>query len=93
MAPPIDQYSAGISVDRAEQRPERVVEPNDENAGAERLKILRHKTHPKFFTRPDDKHRDEEDDEIALKREELCQPLDAIQDWLNRRLHSTKSAS
>src|SRR6266404_3814563 len=93
MTPPIDQYSAGIGVDCAEQRAQGVVETNDENARAKDLKILRNETHPKLFTSPDDKHRNEEDDQIALQREELCHAMCACQGWFSRRLHSAKSAS
>src|SRR5438270_11004436 len=82
MAPPIDQYSAGIGVDRAEQSAQGVVETNNENAGAKDLEILRDETHPKLFTGADDKHRNKENDEIALKREELCHALRERQCWL-----------
>ena len=93
MTPTIDQYSAGIGVDGAEQSAQGVVETNNENTGAKDLKIFRNEPHPKLFTCADDKHRHKEDDEIALKREELCHAMRACQGWLSRRLHSAKSAS
>ena len=93
MPPTIDQYSAGIGVDRAEQRAQGVVETNNKNAGANYLKIFRNESHPKLFTGTDDKHRNEKDDEIALQREEFCDAMRARQDWRSRRLHSAKSAS
>src|SRR5207253_8429293 len=84
MTPTINQYSAGVGVDRAEQSAKGVVETNNENARAKNLEILRDKTHPKLFTGADDKHRNKEDDEISLKREELCHAMRACQDWLSR---------
>ena len=93
MTPPIDQYAAGIGVDRADQRAHGVVETNNKNTGAKDLKIFRNESHPKLFTGSDDKDRNEEDNEIALKREELCHTMRACQGWLSRRLHSAKSAS
>src|SRR5438270_5482353 len=75
MTPLIDQYSAGIGVDRAEQSAQGVVETNNENARTKDLKIFRNEPHPKFFTGANDKHRNKEDDEIALKREELCHAM------------------
>src|ERR1700751_4953159 len=71
MSPKIDKYSAGIGVKRAEQRAQRIVKPNDENARTQCLQILRHKAHPEFFTRANHKDRDEQDDEIALEPEKI----------------------
>src|SRR5881227_1741815 len=79
MTPPIDQYSARIGVDRADQRAQGIVETNNENTRANYLKILWDESHPKLFTGSDDKHRNKENDEIALKREELCHALRARQ--------------
>src|SRR5438874_9805691 len=93
MAPSIDQYSAGIGVDRAEQSAQGVVETNNENARANYLKILWDETHPKLFTGSDDKDCNEEDDEIALQREKLCHAMRACQGSFSRRLHSAKRAS
>src|SRR5438132_1311732 len=51
MSPNIDEYSAGICVDCAEQGAQRVVKTDHKNGRADRLQVLRHKTHPKFFAR------------------------------------------
>src|SRR6478609_4002488 len=58
MSPTIDNYAAGIGVDRAQQCPERVIQADDENAGAEREKIFGDKTHPEFFPRANDEYGD-----------------------------------
>ena len=74
MSPNIDEYSAGICVDCAEQGAQRVVKTDHKNGRADRLQVLRHKTHPKFFASANDKNGDEQDDQIALKPEEISQP-------------------
>src|SRR5437660_12709235 len=66
MAPSVHEQSAGISVDRPEQGAQRIVKTNDKNSRADRLQVLRHETHPKFFARDDHKHRVEQKDEVAL---------------------------
>src|ERR1041385_447154 len=71
MSPKIDQYSAGIGVERAEQRAQRIVTTDNENARAKRLQIFRHETHPQLFARADDKNGDEQNDEIAFEPEKL----------------------
>ena len=66
----IYKHSAGIRVDRPEQSAQRIVKTDDKNCRAERLQILRHKTHPEFFASANDKNGDEQDDEIAFESEE-----------------------
>ena len=78
MSPKIDKYSAGIRVNRAEQRPERVVETDEKNPRAERLQILRYKTHPQFLARADHENGDEQNDEIASQAEKIGEPARAI---------------
>ena len=70
MSPAVRDYSAGIGVDRTEQCAQRIVKADNENRRAERLQILRHKTHPKLFACANDKNGDEQDDEIAFEPEE-----------------------
>ena len=71
MPPAIDQHAAGVGVDRAEQSAERVEKADDENGGAEDLKIFRDETDPEFFASPDHEGGDQQDDEVALEPEEL----------------------
>ena len=71
MSPAIREYAARIGVDRTEQCAQRIVKADNENRRAERLQILRHKTHPKFFASANDKNGDEQDDEIAFEPEEI----------------------
>src|SRR5207244_2515288 len=78
MSPKIDNYSARIGVERAEQRPERVVETNDKDTRAERLQVLRHEPHPEFFARGEDKNRNEQNDEVAVEGEESREALNAV---------------
>ena len=49
VSPKIDQDTARIGVNRAEQRAQRIVKADDEHSGAERLQIFRDKAHPEFF--------------------------------------------
>src|SRR6185369_5298434 len=70
MSPAVREYAAGISVDSTEQCPQRVIKADNKHGRAERLQILRHKTHPKFFACADDKNGNEQDDEIAFEPEE-----------------------
>src|SRR6478609_5612987 len=70
MSPMVYDYSTGICVDGTKQSAQRIVEADNENRRADRLQILRHKTHPKLFARANDKNGDEQDDEIAFEPEE-----------------------
>src|ERR1700680_3078395 len=88
MSPKIDKYSAGISVNRAEQRPQRVVETDDKNPRAERLQIFRYKTHPQFLACANDENGDKQNDEIAFKAEKVGELPDATYVLRVRRLHS-----
>jgi hypothetical protein len=74
MSPAIYKYSAGIRVDCAEERAQCIIKPDNEDSRTDRLQVLRHKPHPKLFARANDKNGDEQDYEIAFKREELSQP-------------------
>ena len=64
------RLSPGISVDGTKQSAQRIVKTDNKNCRAERLQILRHKTHPKLFACANDKNGDEQDDEIAFEPEE-----------------------
>src|SRR5205085_5146301 len=77
MAPAIDPNSAGIGVDRAEQRAQGVIQTNNENARTKYLQIFRNEPHPKLFTGSDDKNRNKQNDEVAFQREELCHAMRA----------------
>src|SRR5438105_8711762 len=77
VAPTIDHYSAGIGVDRAEQRAQGVIQTNNENARTKYLQIFRNEPHPKLFTGSDDKNRNKQNDEVAVEREELCHAMRA----------------
>ena len=66
----VHDYSAGIGVDRTKQSAQRIIKTDNKNCRAERLQILRHKTHPKLFACANDKNGDEQDDEIAFEPEE-----------------------
>ena len=71
VSPAIDEHAAGIRVDGAEQRTERIEKTDDENARAEGLEIFREKPHPEFLARADDERGDEQNDEVALEREKF----------------------
>ena len=71
MSPKIDKYAARISVNCAEQRAQRVVKTDEENARTKRLQILRHEPHPEFLASANHENGDEQDDEIAFEPEEL----------------------
>jgi hypothetical protein len=71
MSPAVDEKTAGIRVDRAEQSPEGIEQANDENRSAEDLKIFRDEPDPEFFARANHERRDEQDDEIALESEKF----------------------
>ena len=70
MSPMVYNYSTGIGVDGTEQSAQRIIKTDNKNCCAERLQILRHKTHPKLFTCANDKNGNEQDDEIAFEPEE-----------------------
>src|SRR6266403_29713 len=70
MSPTINEYSARIGVERAEQSAQRVVKTDDKNRGSNRLQILRQKTHPQLFACANDKYGDKQNDEIAFEPEE-----------------------
>ena len=74
MSPAVRNYSAGIGVDRTDQSAQGVVQADNKDGRTDRLQVLRHKTHPKFFACADDEDRDEQDDEIAFEPEEVSQP-------------------
>ena len=88
MSPSVHEQSAGISVDRPEQGAQSVVKTNDKNSRADRLQVLRHETHPKFFACADHKNRDEQNDEIAFEPEKISKPTRKAYALLTRRLHS-----
>src|SRR6478736_3794598 len=70
MSPVVYNYSPGIGVDCTNQSAQRIIKTDDKNCRAERLQILRHKTHPKLFASAYYKNGDEQDDEIAFGSEE-----------------------
>src|SRR6266700_2958837 len=78
MSPTINEYSARIGIDRAEQSAQRVVKTDDKNRGSNRLQILRQKTHPQLFACANDKYGDEQNDEIAFEPEEIREPREAV---------------
>jgi hypothetical protein len=78
MSPKIDKYAARISVNRAEQRAQRIVKTDEENARAERLQIFWHETHPKFLAGANHENGDEQDDEIAFEPKEIREPARGI---------------
>src|SRR4030095_10434823 len=78
MSPAVREYAAGISVDSTKQSAQRIIKADNENRRADRLQILRHKTHPKLFASANHKNGDEQDDQIAFESEEIsegCQRL------------------
>src|SRR6266403_909477 len=75
MAPTIRDYPARVGIDRTKQSAQRIVKADNENRRADRLQILRHKTHPKLFACANDKNGDEQDDEIAFEPEESSERL------------------
>src|SRR5207247_2665333 len=74
MSPKIDNHTAGVGVNRAEQCPQRVVETDHENAPAQRLKKFRHESHPELFSAPNQENDGEENDQVALKTEKVTEP-------------------
>src|SRR5260370_29901275 len=88
MYPKIDKYSAGISVNRAEQGPQRVVQTDDKNPRAERLQIFRYKTHPQFFARANYENGDEQNDQIAPQTQKIGKLPGATYVCCVTRLHS-----
>src|SRR5882724_8088967 len=75
MSPAVRYYAAGISVDSTKQSAQRIIKADNKNRRADRLQILRHKTHPKLFACANDKNGDEQDDEIAFEPEESSERL------------------
>src|SRR5882724_2355847 len=75
MSPAICDYPARVGVGRTQQSAQRIVKADNENRRADRLQILRHKTHPKLFACANDKNGDEQDDEIAFEPEESSERL------------------
>ena len=71
MSPKVRKYSPGIRVDRAEQGTKRIVKTDNKNRRADRLQVLRYKTHPKLFACTDDEDSDEQDNQIAFKPEKV----------------------
>jgi hypothetical protein len=71
MSPAIDQDSAGISVDGAQQSTQTVEEADDENGGANFLEVLWKKAHPEFFAGADTEDGNEEDHQIAPQPEKF----------------------
>src|SRR4029077_9638366 len=86
MAPAIRDYTARVGIDRTKQSAQRIVKADNENRRADRLQILRHKTHPKLFACANNKNGDEQDDEVAFEPEEMSQLDSATQPRLIRRL-------
>src|SRR5437879_12879046 len=78
MSPKIDQNTARIGVNRAEQCPKSIVQPDNKNTRAQRLQKFRHEPHPEFFTCADDKNGDQKNDEVPLKPEEVAETRDAV---------------
>jgi len=70
MSPMIYNYSTGVGVERTERSAQRIIKTDDKNCRAERLQILRHKTHPKLFAGAYHENGDEQDNEIAFEPEE-----------------------
>jgi hypothetical protein len=88
MSPKVHEYSTGVCVDRAEKSAQCIIKADNEDRRADRLQVLRHKTHPEFFAGADDKNGDKQDDEIAFEPEEIRKlplPFYACLTW---RLHS-----
>ena len=75
MSPNVYEYSAGIGVDRAQQSAQPVVKTDNKNGRADRLQVLRHKTHPQFFARANHKNGDEQNDKIAFEAEKISEPV------------------
>src|ERR1700730_18451931 len=73
MSPKIDKHAAGIGVNRAEQRAERVIQTDDKNTRAQRLQKFRDEPHPEFFARADDENGEQQNDEIALESKKIGQ--------------------
>src|SRR5438309_9398128 len=78
MSPKIDKHPAGIGVNRAEQCAQRIIETDNKNTRAQCLQKFRDEPHPEFFARADDKNGDEQNDEVALKPEEVAETREAV---------------
>ena len=88
MSPAIHDNASRISVDGAEQSPERIEKANDENGRAKCLQIFRHEAHPEFFSGADDECGNEQDDEVALETEEIGGPAPEVHEGFTCRRHS-----
>ena len=71
VAPAIGPEPPWVGIDGTDQGAQTIIETDDEYTSAEGLEIFREETHPQFLTRPNDKNRNQDDDEIALEREEI----------------------
>jgi len=87
MSPAIDEHAAGIRVDGAEQRTERIEKTDDENARAEGLEIFREKPHPEFLARTNHENGHEQNDKVAFEPEKLRKPVRGAHALLVWRLH------
>ena len=88
MSPAIHEDAARISVDGAEQSPQRIEEADDENGRAKCLQIFRHEAHPEFFSGTDDERGNEQDDEVALETEEIGGLAPEVHEGVTCRRHS-----
>src|SRR6476620_2614625 len=74
MTKAIRNDDSGPCVNRAEKRLDRIIVSDDERRRTESLKILWNKAHPQLLARTNDHNRKQQDDYVALEREELRQP-------------------
>src|ERR1051326_5811345 len=88
MPPAVGPQPSRVSVDRADQRAQSIIKPDNKYARAKRLQILRDKTHPEFFPSPNDKNGNEDDDEVAFEREEIRNLFSATSVRFSRRFHA-----
>src|SRR5947209_14972487 len=78
MSPKIDNYSAGVGVNCAEQCPKRVVKTNNENTRSECLEKFRDEPHPEFFARADDENGDKQNNQVTLEPKKIAEPCEAV---------------
>src|ERR1051325_951347 len=71
MPPMIDNDSAWISVNGAKQSTQPIVQTDEKYRCTDNLQILRHETHPKFFSRANHKDCDEQDHQVAFESQEI----------------------
>src|SRR5437773_12345973 len=79
MSPKIDNHTAGVGVNRAEQCAQRVVETDHENARAQRLQKFRHESHAELFSRANHENEEEKNDKIVLQIEKVVVTREAAQ--------------